>query len=176
MYIFLRLPFLNVTSFNATVFGNVINRGIVHVAETHALVVNGNYYQYADGTLEVDLTATNGSALNITNSTTLNGNLLYKITKKPFLKSAKFPVVTSLNLEIDGSFVGTANPLEGSIITRELKLEYHPKIIYVIYDFNVKDVDKWEWLAIGLVGGFVVLATIFVLAKCWRRRKYDTIY
>jgi hypothetical protein len=169
--------FLNTTTDNSTIFGNLYNRGILHVAENRILLVKGNFTQVDTGILNVDLVNSNQSAINITNATvTIAGNLQYKITKKPFLHSAKYPILGAENSVINGYFNNhTARALETSTVHRDLKVEIEGNIIYIIYDFSIDDVEPWEWVVIGVSASFLFIIAIICIAKFRVNREYQTI-
>lgn len=170
--------FLNTTYDNSTIIGNVENRGILHVAENHILFVKGNFAQLSTAVLRVDLMNVNQSAINITNATSvvIAGDLQYRIAKKPFLHSAKYPIVSTLDVEISGKFNNnTASALSASTVTRLLKIEVDPKIIYIVYDFKVKDVEAWEWAVISIVIAVVVAVAITCIIRFRTNRAYQTI-
>jgi hypothetical protein len=62
------------------------------------------------------------------------GDLKYKLTKKPFLHSAKFPILSAINSVINGSFNNkTATASEASTVQRNLQVETEGNIIYIMY-------------------------------------------
>jgi hypothetical protein len=169
---------LNTTNNNATINGNLTNNGTLHVAENRVLLVHGNFAQGSTGIIQVDLVNTNQSAINITDaSVVIGGYLRFKLTKKPFLHSAKFPILGAVNSTISGNFNNnTAFAVEHSVVMRSLKLETEGNIIYIVYDFNPRDVEAWEWAVISVSGALIIgIAVVCILRFRARRDAYEEI-
>ncbi|GLQ49479.1 beta strand repeat-containing protein [Dyella flava] len=94
---------------HGTINGNVVSDGIVWPGGTMGtLTINGNYTQNADGTLQLDVTPSQSSMLQVSGNATVAGTLVLIFAPGTY-SSSKF------NLLQAGSVSGTFNTVDGTV-------------------------------------------------------------
>jgi len=153
--------------------GNVVNYGFLNITTTRTLVIKGNYEHH--GILSVGIASGSVYPLQVQNGSIniTEGQIHYSLNKLPLSTSSTYLVASAD--AVNGTFVGSAVPVSGSAVKRNLDIKVGQKDITIYYTFHPDDIHWYIWLGLAAGVVLVVILIIALIVKLGRRAKYQKI-